>query len=99
MIHTGQSASLVVADFNNDGKVDVAGVRGTASGTVVSVYLGNGKGAISWAHNSLISTVSGVFSTAAIADFDGDGIVDIAQVASPGSTGERVNHICNSHSA
>jgi hypothetical protein len=78
IIHSGQFRSLVVADFNNDGELDVAGVGGTTLGTVVSVYLGNGKGAVSWAHNSLISTVSGVFSAAATADFDGDGIVDIA---------------------
>jgi FG-GAP-like repeat len=78
VIHNGQFKSLVIADFNNDGVLDVAGVGGTTSGTVVSVYLGNGKGAISWAHNSLISTVSGVFSVAAVADFDGDGTADIA---------------------
>src|SRR5207245_8203927 len=78
VIHSGQSNSLVVADFNNDGELDVAGVGGTTSGTVVSVYLGNGTGAISWAHNSLISTFSGLFSTAATADFDADGSADIA---------------------
>jgi VCBS repeat protein len=40
------------------------------------VYLGNGEGTRTWAHNSLIATVSGVFPSAA--DFDRDGMADIA---------------------
>jgi hypothetical protein len=78
VLRTGQSGSLIAADFNNDGELDVAGVGTGTSGTVVSVYLGNGKGAITWAHNSLIAKDSGVFMTAATADFDGDGVADIA---------------------
>jgi FG-GAP-like repeat len=83
VLHQGPSGSLVLADFNNDGELDVAGVGVTALGTVVSVYLGNGKGAISWAHNSFISP-SGGPSTAATADFDSDGLTDIAVTTSSG---------------
>jgi hypothetical protein len=42
------------------------------------VYLGNGNGSISWAHKSLVAKESGVFMTAATADFDTDGVADIA---------------------
>jgi FG-GAP-like repeat len=78
VLHKGQSGSLVLADFNNDGELDVAAVGTGTLGTVVSVYLGDGKGAISWAHNTLINTASGLFPIAATADFDADGSADIA---------------------
>ena len=77
LLRTGQSGSLVVADFNNDGELDVAGIGTGTLGTVVSVYLGDGNGVITWAHNSLIRKDSGLFMTAATADFDGDGLNDI----------------------
>jgi hypothetical protein len=83
-LHAEQSGSLVVADFNNDGELDVAGIGTGTLGTVISVYLGDGNGVITWAHNSLIRKDSGLFVTAATADFDGDGIADIGVTVGDG---------------
>lgn len=67
----GQLGSFVVADFNRDGKVDIAGVGLVGNATQLSVFLGNGNGTfqspIGFAGNGGL----------AVGDFDGDGILDL----------------------
>jgi hypothetical protein len=65
---------FAVADFNGDGKADVAVV---GNGNQISVYLGNGDGTFGAAVNTTPG-ISGNFMAIAAADFDGDGIIDVA---------------------
>jgi len=76
ILRKGQGGSLVVADFNNDGVPDVAGVGANTSGQgVVSIYLGDGQG-ITAAKNTVIGPHGAVAE--AVADFNGDGFIDLA---------------------
>src|ERR1700683_4490040 len=69
------SQSVAVADLNGDGKADVIAAN---KGNGVSVYLGNGDGTF---QAPVIydqgSSLNYSFSTATIADVNGDGIPDI----------------------
>src|SRR5262245_43020725 len=66
--------AVVTADFNNDGRDDVA----TAVGNSVSVLLGNANGTLQPALTSPI----GVYpQSLAVGDFDADGILDLAPAA------------------
>src|SRR5206468_10900015 len=69
--------SLVVADFNGDGKLDLAvGSLGASNTNQVSVLLGNGDGTFQTALNS---TVPGAgIDGLAVGDFNGDGKPDLA---------------------
>ena len=73
-----QSASIVVSDFNGDGKLDVAvadlsGCGGTCS--TVEVLLGNGDGTLQAARTFIV----GASPTAlAVGDFNRDGMQDLA---------------------
>jgi hypothetical protein len=69
---SGWGQSIVVADFNADGALDVAMV-----GTDVEVYLGNGHGSFT------VETPIGFSGTAIVAgDLNGDGIPDLAIASS-----------------
>jgi hypothetical protein len=70
---------VAVGDFNRDGKLDLAvalnKVNGTATGTEVSVLLGNGDGTFQRAAGY---SIPGSPSSVVIGDFDRDGRLDIA---------------------
>jgi hypothetical protein len=74
------SIPVVVADFNNDGKLDIACLGVTSQGQAqLAVSLGNGDGTFA-APTILNVGGSDAISTAGIsaADFNGDGNVDLA---------------------
>jgi hypothetical protein len=75
-------AAVVVADFNGDGKLDLA-VANSGSGTV-SILLGNGDGTL----RSAVNYDAAVATPVALSkgDFNSDGKLDLA-VFSPGDTG------------
>jgi hypothetical protein len=71
-------SGLAVADFNNDGKLDVA-VATSGETTAIEVLLGNGDGTF----QAPISTTFSIgFSSLVVGDFNGDGNIDLA-AASP----------------
>lgn len=74
----GQNPSdIAVADFNNDGNIDVAIANHSVQ--LVTVLLGNGKGQFSFAPGSPFSVASNPHPHGiAVADFNGDKKPDIA---------------------
>ena len=62
-----------IADFNLDGKLDIA---------VGTMLLGNGDGTFQGVQASLLTTLSGQPPIAAAGDFDKNGTVDVAAIAS-----------------
>jgi hypothetical protein len=70
---TSQSINVVTADFNRDGKLDIATIGENEPGTV-SVFLGNGDGTFETA----VSYSTGQEpSSVAAGDFNGDGKIDL----------------------
>ncbi len=68
----GSPESVVVADFNGDGRADLA--VGNLAGESVSVLLGNGDGTFQQAANYATQYPSWLIA----ADLDGDGKIDLA---------------------
>jgi hypothetical protein len=75
--HLSSAVSIVVADFNHDGIPDVAVTDWRASS--VSILLGAGKGSLRRAW-SFPLRMGGTSPHLAVADFNGDGIPDLAVV-------------------
>lgn len=70
--------SVVVGDFNGDGKPDLAVTNDSAgAGATVSILLGNGNGSFTQARGSPISVGTNPLN-AAVGDFNGDGKQDLA---------------------
>ena len=69
----GKFRSVVIEDMDNDGNLDVVG--GAASPGMVTISYGDGKGAVS---EPQILPVHGEVRSVAVADFNGDGLNDIA---------------------
>ena len=75
----GSIPSIATADFNNDGKADLAITNPDTN--VTSIYLGNGDGTFTPGSN--YAAIYGAFETGT-ADLDGDGNPDIVSaMASP----------------
>jgi hypothetical protein len=70
----GFNASLLVADFNGDGNLDIAAE--SFEGTTVSIYLGDGHGLFQ--HYGDYPTGVSDLDEMAVGDFNGDGKLDLA---------------------
>jgi uncharacterized repeat protein (TIGR01451 family) len=84
--------AIVVADFNNDGKLDIAVANSNSNN--VSILLGNGDGTFQATRNFDAGGTGG--SSLAVADFNGDGKLDVAvgipaNVQLPGCGGSSVS--------
>ncbi|HEY0786848.1 MAG TPA: FG-GAP-like repeat-containing protein [Acidobacteriaceae bacterium] len=77
--------SVDVADFNNDGKLDLIALD-SVQGDAIYVVPGNGDGSFNTAAYVTPWTDSNIFSVA-IGDYDGDGNQDIAMLGYVGSYG------------
>jgi trimeric autotransporter adhesin len=73
-----QPISLVAADFNADGKLDLA--VGDASESSILIFLGNGTGGYGPA---ILNQIDGTPWAMAAADINGDGIPDLAVSVGP----------------
>ena len=80
----GVTGSLIAADFNGDGKIDLAAAGDYIAQGGVYILLGNGDGTFVPTANSLQSALD--FNQVATGDFNGDGIADLvaAQYFDPG---------------
>jgi len=75
----GGNIIILPADVNKDGKVDLV-VSSGSTATPINVWIGDGTGAFTAAANPPTGTA--FFSSIAVADFNGDGNVDIATTTS-----------------
>ena len=71
----GVPGSVVAADFNGDGKLDLAVVGDYISTGGVTILLGNGDGTFTAAGPNILPTTD--FGLIATGDFNGDGIPDL----------------------
>jgi hypothetical protein len=70
--------TVVAADFNNDGKIDIAVTNNINNGGV-SVFLGNGSGGFTAVTGSPFGTGTGTLPYGLVAvDLNGDGNIDLA---------------------
>lgn len=68
--------SVAVADINRDGKLDLVTTGSDSTGSVVQVFFGNGDGTFQPA----ITSPGGQQVLASLADFNGDGLLDLVTV-------------------
>jgi len=81
--------AVVIADFNNDGKPDIAVICGAinANNDEIAVLLGNGDGTFTSAGTLTISSDINGSAALAAADFNGDGNIDLALINYYGYSG------------
>jgi hypothetical protein len=89
-------AAVAVADFNGDGRLDLAVANSnTATGNTVSILLGNGNGTFGaktdFATGSGPSGLAATDAAGAIVDFDADGEVDLVTANFSNGTGDSVS--------
>jgi hypothetical protein len=76
----GYYSHVAVADFNGDGKLDLAqaiGANGDSPSGTIAVLLGNGDGTFQTAVNYALGTNANPLGVA-VGDFNGDGKADLA---------------------
>ncbi len=84
----GVVAYIAVADFNGDGKQDLVALNNQRGTSAIGILLGNGDGTLrealitSFPTNNLLSSGS-----VAVADFNGDGRLDVAAAAANDNIG------------
>ena len=74
--HADTTANMSFGDFDGDGHLDILLVKGRHWPIVDRVFLGDGMGGVRKSYN--LSEISDRSYTGALADFNGDGSVDIA---------------------
>jgi len=65
---------LVAADFDGDGRLDLAVIGGTQSGQTLSIYFGNGNGTF---QAPVVHNIGNYPRVLVAGDFFGDGLVDL----------------------
>jgi polysaccharide export outer membrane protein len=85
LVTAGKFRSVVIEDMDNDGNLDVVG--GALSPGMVTISYGDGKGAVS---EPQILPVHGEVRSVAVADFNEDGLMDIAFSVERETTGIRL---------
>jgi hypothetical protein len=81
--------TIALADFNNDGKIDIAALCGAinANSDEIAIALGNGDGTFGAPSTMTVDSDINGFGGLAAADFDGDGKVDLALINEFGTSG------------
>jgi hypothetical protein len=69
--------TIITADFNNDGKADLAVANGSETTDGVSVMMGNGDGTFASPSNNVLNAYGRTISDLDTADINRDGLVDI----------------------
>jgi len=83
-IGAAPGTAVVTADFNGDGRADVA-VHGSAGSNPVGVLLGNGNGTFQPARNAAAGASWGGPGSLAVGDFNADGRPDLATANDTGT--------------
>ena len=78
LLSAGNVSKIAVADFNGDGIADLATISSQTSTPALSVYISNGDGSFTLKSTPVPSSTTSSPASLVVADFNGDGIQDIA---------------------